>query len=61
MIVMKGIFLKLMFNVLKTYKTFTMIYLICLKERKLKTLLSLLCYTHKKFKTSIKSWIEKGA
>ena len=38
MIVMKNIFLKFKFNILKNYITFTMIYPCCLKELKLKTL-----------------------
>ena len=46
---MKDIFMKLMFNILKIYIAFKMIYLFCLKERKLKKFKNLwLIHTIKK-------------
>ena len=61
----KDIFLKSMFNILKKYMNFTVIYNFNQKEWKLESLESLLqtcvikwvCYTRKEFKTSTKSWI----
>ena len=63
--VIKDIFVKLIFNILKINMTFTMIYTFCLKESKVKKSESLQLiymikrnmYTQKKYKTSIKSWI----
>ena len=63
--VMKDIFLKLMFNILKSYIIFLMIYHFYQKEWKLKKskslkliyMIKLSMFYQKKFKTSIKSWI----
>ena len=63
--VMKHIFLKLMFNILKNYMNFIIIYHFYLRGKTLKKLGKLVanlhdkteCYTHKKFKRSIKLWI----
>ena len=59
-IVMKDIFLKLMFNILKNDMTFT-IFSERMNLEKVEKLVALfawqttMCYTHKKFKTSIRS------
>ena len=62
---MKDILLKLMFDILKKYIDFAMIYPFCLEGQKLKKFKNLqptcmikrMWYKHKKFKTNSKSQI----
>ena len=63
--VMKDIFLKVMFNTLKNYMNFIIIYPFLPKRMKAENIEKLvaklhdkkICYTHKQFETNIKSRI----